>query len=68
MSKKTANIKIYFSDDAGKKVFERIENISKRTGLSVSKVAGMAVRFGITEVEDRILEPHEIESKSKTKK
>jgi hypothetical protein len=31
-------------------------------------VAGMAVRFGITEVEDRILEPHELETKTKAKK
>lgn len=68
MKKKSEAVKIYFSDENGKKVFERIENISKRTGLSVSKVAGMAVRFGIVEVEDRILDAHELEPTTKAKK
>lgn len=63
MKKKATDIRVYATDEASKKVFERIENIAKRTGLSISKVAGMAIRFGITDVEDRFLEAHELTPK-----
>lgn len=53
-------VQLYFTDANGKKTLSRIENISKRTGLSVSKVASMAVHFGITEVEDRLLEEKQL--------
>lgn len=64
---KPVRVQMYFTSLEARKVWERLENVSKRTGLSVSKVASMAVRFGITEVEDRFLEEHELEAKPKSK-
>lgn len=67
MKKKTTDIRVYATDEASEKLFERIENIAKRTGLSISKIAGMAIKFGITDVEDRLLEAHELAPKPSKK-
>ena len=56
---KTISIKVYFQADdvAHMKVYKRLELLTKRTSLSASAVAGMALRFGLPRVEDALLEP-----------
>jgi hypothetical protein len=59
---------MYFGKD-NKKVYERLENVSKITGLSLSKVSSMALRFGVSELENRLIEPSQlISDKGKGKK
>jgi hypothetical protein len=52
-------VAMYFRKD-NLKVFERLENLSKVTGLSLSKVSGMALRYGVTELEDRLIETEQV--------
>lgn len=59
------DIKFYLMGDSGLEVARRLERISTETGLSVSKVVGMAVRYGLPEVEQRILNDNEQKTKAK---
>lgn len=52
-------VAMYFNK-SNLKVYERIENVSKVTGLSISKVSAMALRFGVTELEERLIQPSEL--------
>ncbi len=48
---KVVSVRVYFSGVDGQKFYDRLDGISKRTTLSISKIAGMALRFGIERVE-----------------
>lgn len=46
-------VAMYFRKD-NLKVYERLEHLSQITGLSLSKVSSMALRYGVPELEKRI--------------
>lgn len=52
-------VKVYFSDA---ELVKRLEHVAKVTGFSVSGVSAMAVRFGIAQVEEALLEVNQISS------
>jgi len=52
-------VAMYFGKD-NKQVYERLENVSKITGLSLSKVSSMALRYGVRELEERLIEPSQL--------
>jgi hypothetical protein len=52
-------VKVYFSDA---ELVKRLEHVTKVTGFSVSGVSAMAVRFGIAQVEEALLEVNQISS------
>lgn len=60
-------VAMYFGKD-NKQVYERLENVSKITGLSLSKVSTMALRFGVSELEERLIEPSQLIPSDKGKK
>jgi hypothetical protein len=60
-------VSIYFGANS-KSNFERLKNLSKHTGLKLSRVAVMAVNFGVAILEERLLEPEELLDKDKQKK
>jgi hypothetical protein len=51
-------VAMYFNK-SNLQVYERLENISKVTGLSISKISGMALRYGVSELEERLIQPSE---------
>ena len=67
--RKIIPIKVYFQadDEAGMKVVKRVETIVKRTGLSVSAVAGLAIRYGLMKVEEALPEVKAVEGKKISK-
>jgi NAD-specific glutamate dehydrogenase len=60
-------VSIYFGANS-KPNFERLKNLSKHTGLKLSRVAVMAVNFGLTILEEKLLEPSELLEKDRLKK
>ena len=60
-------VAMYFGKD-NQQVYERLENVSKITGLSLSKVSSMALRFGVSELEERLIEPSQLLLSDKGKK
>jgi hypothetical protein len=60
-------IAVYFGENSIKN-YERLKNVSKHTGLKLSRVALMALNFGVTILEERLLEPNELIDKDKQKK
>jgi hypothetical protein len=53
MKKKLIPVRVYFSDA---EIVKRLENVAKLTGFSVSGVTALAVKQGITQVEEMFLE------------
>ena len=49
MNKKRVAIKVYLSEDS--EIYKRVSALSEKTTLSLSSVAGMALRHGIPSVE-----------------
>lgn len=47
--KKKVSVKVYFDNDM--QTYNRVLALSKKTGLSVSAVAGLAIRHGLPVVE-----------------
>lgn len=67
MSKKPerVDIKIYLMGDSGLEVARRLERVVTETGLSISQVAGMALRYGMPELEKRLLDDKQQSTKTK---
>lgn len=67
---KSLSLKVYFQpdDEESMKVYARVERLCNKTGLSVSALVGMIIRFGVTEVEERLLEPEDVADEPKKKK
>ena len=57
MKKKLIPVRVYFSDA---EIVKRLENVAKVTGFSVSGVSAMAIRFGIAQVEEALLEVNQL--------
>ena len=58
MPKKRTNpksLQVYFPTDLGKKIQKRLDAVAKASGLSVSKVASMAIMAGLETVEANLL-------------
>ena len=60
-------IAVYFGENSMKS-YERLMNVSKHTGLKLSRVALMALNYGVTILEERLLEPKELIEKDRMKK
>ena len=55
-------VKIYLqNNDKGRKLHKRLENLSKKTGMSVSKLCAFAIGQGLASVEERLLDFTELE-------
>lgn len=49
-------VRAYFPNtDAGRKLVKRIEQVSKLSGISVSRVATLAIRHGLAHVEKSLV-------------
>lgn len=59
-------IAVYFKGNM--KSYERLENLTKHTGLKLSRVAMMAINYGVTALEEKLLEPEQLIDKDKAKK
>lgn len=46
-------VRVYFpDDDEGRRIVRRLKAVSKKSGLSVSRVAGKAIEVGLFKVEE----------------
>jgi len=52
----------YFTDA---EIPNRLKHIAKVTGLSMSNVVAMSIRFGITQTEERLLDEKQLQKKAK---
>jgi len=56
--KSLVSVHVYLSPEGDEKqLLNRLGNVSKVTGLSVSRVCVMALQKGLASVEERFLEP-----------
>jgi Na+-transporting NADH:ubiquinone oxidoreductase subunit NqrC len=66
--KNLVSVHVYLSPDGEEKaLLDRLGNVSSVTGLSVSRVCVMAIRQGLANVEERLLETHQLRKSGGTK-
>ena len=54
MTKKRIAIKVYLMEDS--EIYRRVSSLAEKTTLSLSSVAGMAMRHGVPSVEQKMKE------------
>lgn len=61
------NLAVYFNKET-LKTKQRLEAVSRSTGLSLSKVSSLALSYGIAKLEERLIEPSQLIEPGKGKK